>query len=99
MDGKYNQGVITGYTVTKTTLVMGGSNKVYKKVYAGKYTYSDNAAIKFGMVYAATESSALNNITVVSNFNGIHRGIKEKFHLILQVGVDVFQNDVVNIGA
>ena len=27
-----SNGVITGYTVTKTTLVMGGSNKVYKKV-------------------------------------------------------------------
>lgn len=27
-----NNGVVTGYTVTKTTLVMGGTNKVYKKV-------------------------------------------------------------------
>lgn len=27
-----NNGVVTGYTVTKSTLVMGGTNKVYKKV-------------------------------------------------------------------
>lgn len=29
-----NNGIITAYTVTKTTLVMGGQNKIYKKVIA-----------------------------------------------------------------
>lgn len=39
------------------------SNKVYKNAIDGKYSYTADAPIKFGMVYAASDSNLLNNIT------------------------------------
>lgn len=34
-----NNGIITGYTITKTTVVFGGSNKIYKKVLSASDVY------------------------------------------------------------
>lgn len=45
------------------------TNKVYKNAITGKYSYSDNSAIKFGMVYATSDSATVKNITV--NDNGV----------------------------
>ncbi len=37
-------------------------------------------------------------IATLQNLNRFHRGIKEELHLILQVGVDIFQHHIVDIG-
>ncbi len=56
--------VANGITNLNIDLSFDKSNKIYKDVIEGKYAYSETAPIKFGLIYAVSDSSALNNITV-----------------------------------
>ena len=56
--------VSNGNTNLNIDLSFDKSNKIYKDVIEGKYAYSETVPLKYGLVYAVSDSSTLNNITV-----------------------------------